>query len=54
MPLTSIKFYLNLNKQCSFLPKLQIRVETRYENNNGSTENVNLTCFYCVKYNGDT
>ncbi|XP_052003227.1 cytoplasmic phosphatidylinositol transfer protein 1-like [Xyrauchen texanus] len=25
---------------CSFLPRFQIRIETRFENNNGSTENV--------------
>ncbi|KAG5330419.1 PITC1 protein, partial [Acromyrmex charruanus] len=37
-----IKFYIILEFlffQCSFMPKFHIAINTRYENNNGSTEN---------------
>ena len=32
---------LSLSLKCSFLPKFQVKVETKYENNSGETENVN-------------
>ncbi|KAI8436804.1 hypothetical protein MSG28_010265 [Choristoneura fumiferana] len=31
------------NEQCSFIPKFSISIQTRYEDNNGTTENVRLT-----------
>ncbi|XP_051574992.1 cytoplasmic phosphatidylinositol transfer protein 1-like [Myxocyprinus asiaticus] len=31
---------LHSSQKCSFLPKFQVRIETRFENDNGSTENV--------------
>jgi hypothetical protein len=35
-----ISFFVeNARKQCSFLPKFHISVETRYEDNSGTTEN---------------
>lgn len=36
--------------QCSFLPKFHITIQTRYENNNGCTENVSLSLFYLSIY----
>jgi len=34
--------------QCSFIPKFNIAINTRYEDNNGSTENVNN--YYYIHY----
>lgn len=34
------QFHLSLNFQCSFLPKFSIHIETKYEDNCGSSENV--------------
>ena len=31
---------VSLFMQCSFLPKFQIHIETRYENNSGTSDNV--------------
>ena len=41
-------FFFSL--QCSFVPKLQIAIETCYENNNGSSENVGGTILHSVMY----
>lgn len=30
--------------QCSFIPKFSISIKTKYENNNGSSENVSFLC----------
>jgi hypothetical protein len=29
---------------CSFVPRFSIHIETRYENNSGTTDNVSVTC----------
>jgi len=36
--------------QCSFIPKFSISIKTKYENNNGSTENVSF--FYVTLFVG--
>ena len=34
--------FLCVYPQCSFLPRFLIEIETKYEDNNGSTENVSV------------
>lgn len=37
-------FLLTLCPQCSFLPKFSIHIETKYEDNKGSNDNVSRIC----------
>jgi len=34
--------------QCSFIPRFSISIDTRYEDNKGTSENVSFYSFWCV------